>query len=250
MRRSFGLSDIGLKRKINQDAYFKDDNLGLYIIADGMGGHLGGEVASRLAIETIYRYCLENKSKSCREKLYDSINLSSNEIFKSASQNTDLTGMGTTVTVLLFDSNNTAYIGHVGDSRAYLIRGRDIWQLTEDHSLLNEEVKAGRVSINQIENYQFKNVITRSVGYQETVIVDIYKREVSKGDIYLLCTDGLSGLVESSEIANEVATNGIEKAISRLIDLANQRGGDDNITVVIVEVGDDGKDTSLKDTVS
>lgn len=236
MRRSFAISDIGLKRKINQDAYFKDDSLGLYIVADGMGGHLGGEVASRLAVETIYKYCLQNKAKSCRERLNDSINLSSREIFNAASTNIDLAGMGTTVTALLFDENDTVYIGHVGDSKAYLIRENNIWQLTEDHSLVNEEVKAGRISVNQIENYQFKNVITRSVGYQETVIVDIYKRKLEKGDMFLLCTDGLSGPVEPREMVNVIKTHGAEKGVCQLIDLANQRGGDDNITVLLVEV--------------
>ena len=146
--------------------------------------------------------------------------------------------MGTTVLALLFQGD-TAYIGQVGDSRAYLISETGIWQVTEDHSLLNEEIRAGRLAAGQASSYQFKNVITRSVGYERQVAVDIYTRKASEKDIYLLCTDGLSGLVDINEIGEEVQRSGPEQALGNLIALANNRGGDDNTTVLICQVTSD-----------
>lgn len=233
---SYALTDIGLKRKINQDAYLKDDELGLYVVADGMGGHLGGEVASRLAVEVIQSYCQENQGLNARDLLDKGINLSSREIYQASLQNAELAGMGTTVAALFLENKEVAYIGQVGDSRVYMIRDGKIWQLTEDHSLVNEEIRAGRLPAGQASNYQFKNVITRSVGYEDHVTVDIYRRKVQTGESYVLCTDGLSGLVETSEILNEIKTHGSETGLAHLIDLANARGGDDNITALVVEI--------------
>lgn len=232
---AFGFTDIGLKRKINQDAFLKDDTLGLYIVADGMGGHRGGEVASRLAVEVTQRFCKENPTLPPREILDRGINLSCVEIFKQSLENEELSGMGTTVVAMLF-KEDAVYIGQVGDSRAYLQQGDGIWQLTEDHSLLNEEIRAGRIDPSQIASYQFKNVITRSVGYESHVAVDIYRRRVMPGDLYFSCTDGLSGLVEMSEIHQELKKHGPEQAVKNLIALANTRGGDDNITAMAVQV--------------
>ncbi len=231
----YASTDIGLKRKINQDAYLKDDDLQLYVVADGMGGHRGGEVASKLAVEVIQRFCRENRNMPARDRLDKAINLSCKEIFEQSRKNAELAGMGTTIVAVLF-SEGTAYIGQVGDSRVYLLNGGCVWQVTEDHSLMNEEIRAGRLAVGQESTYQFRNVITRSVGYESQVSVDVYRRQASQGDLFLLCTDGLSGMVSSSEMAEGIAKHGTETGIKSLISLANARGGDDNITVLVVEV--------------
>jgi serine/threonine protein phosphatase PrpC len=231
----YALTDIGLKRKINQDAFLKDDSLALYVVADGMGGHRGGEVASQLAVEVIQKFVAENPFMHPREKLDKAVNLSCKEIYDQSKKNSDLSGMGTTiVTVLIWDG--TAYIGQVGDSRVYLISQGGIWQVTEDHSLVNEEIRAGRLAVGQESTYQFRNVITRSVGYEDRVNVDVYRRQVVPGDTFLLCTDGLSGMVNITEIRDSVVKHGPEMGLKSLIGLANARGGDDNITALIVEV--------------
>lgn len=232
---AFALTDIGLKRKINQDAFLKDDTLGLYIVADGMGGHRGGEVASQLAVEVIQKYCQENRHASGRDILDKGINMSCSEIYRHALENEELSGMGTTVAALLFQED-VVYIGQVGDSRAYLMSQDGIWQITEDHSLLNEEIRAGRLAASQVAAYQFKNVITRSVGYESHVNVDIYRRKVRPNDTYFLCTDGLSGLVAINEIGEELSKSGPEQGLKNLVALANQRGGDDNITALVCTV--------------
>jgi PPM family protein phosphatase len=236
---AFALTDIGLKRKINQDAFLKDDELGLFIVADGMGGHRGGEVASKLAVDVIRKYCFENRGGSGRELLDKGINMSCQEIYQHALQHEELAGMGTTVAALLFTkegNDDVVYIGQVGDSRAYLMCPDGIWQVTEDHSLLNEEIRSGRLAAGQVASYQFKNVITRSVGYENHVVVDIYRRKLKAKDTYLLCSDGLSSLVGIAEINDELRRNGVENAVKNLVALANSRGGDDNVTVLACEV--------------
>lgn len=233
--KGLGLTDIGLKRKINQDAFLMDEKQHLYVVADGMGGHLGGEVASRLAVETVQKFCLESSSLSPQNLLQQGINLACQNIHAESQKNEELNGMGTTVVAMLF-SKDVVFIGQVGDSRAYLLQKGGIWQLTEDHSLLNEEIRAGRLSADQAETYKFKNVITRSVGYEPQVLVDIYRRKIRPGDIYLSCTDGLSGLVNPEEIRKTMETHGIENGLAKLVQLAKDRGGDDNITVVACEI--------------
>lgn len=231
----YALSDIGMKRKINQDAFLKDDALGLYVVADGMGGHKGGEVASRLAVEEIQKFCKEHCDLPPRDRLNQGINRSCQAIFKKSTENEELAGMGTTVLALLIHEG-TAFIAQVGDSRVYLLSQGGIWQVTEDHSLLNEEIRAGRIDAAQAHNYQFKNVITRSVGYEAKVAVDIYSRKPLPGELFLMCSDGLSGLVEAEEMLNEVKRVGPEQGLKNLIALANSRGGDDNITALICHI--------------
>ncbi len=237
-RVSFAITDIGLKRKVNQDAFLRDDALGLYVIADGMGGHRGGEVASQLATSVLRDFCEHNSDLNGRELLDRGINLCCREIYKKAREQEDLMGMGTTVLALLFQAD-IAHIAQVGDSRAYLLNQGSIWQITEDHSLLNEEIKAGRLDILQASNYQFKNVITRSVGYENQVTVDVYRRVTTASDIFLLCSDGLSGLVQMAEIGQEIRANGPEKGLNNLVDIANKRGGDDNITALVCKLDAD-----------
>lgn len=231
----YALTDIGLKRKINQDAYLKDDELQLYVVADGMGGHRGGEVASKLAVDVIRKFCDENRAMHPREKLDRAVNLSCKEIYDQSKKNSELSGMGTTIVAILF-FEGVAYVAQVGDSRVYLMNSGGIWQVTEDHSLVNEEIRAGRLAVGQESTYQFRNVITRSVGYEDRVNVDIYRRQTQPGDLFLLCTDGLSGMVNVAEIKDSVLKHGSEMGLKSLIGLANARGGDDNITALIVEV--------------
>lgn len=233
--RSFAVTDIGMKRKVNQDAFLRDDDLGIFLVADGMGGHRGGEVASQLAVQIIRDYCIENPTVPLADRINQAINAACEKIFSKASENEDLFGMGTTILALLIE-NGEACLGQVGDSRGYLISEGQIWQVTEDHSLLNEELRSGRLVASQAKDYQFKNVITRSVGYESRVAVDIYRRVCRPGDSFLLCTDGLSGLVSLEEMERELRENGIQIGLQNLVDLANSRGGDDNITALVCEL--------------
>lgn len=233
--RSFAVTDIGMKRKVNQDAFLKDDDLGIFLVADGMGGHRGGEVASQLAVQIIRDFCVEHRELPIAERINQAINASCEQIFLKASQNEDLHGMGTTILALLIE-NGEACLGQVGDSRCYLMSEGKLWQITEDHSLLNEELRSGRLVASQAKDYQFKNVITRSVGYESRVAVDIYRRVIRSGDSFLLCTDGLSGLVSVDEIEKELIKNGSQQGLQNLVNLSNARGGDDNITGLVCEV--------------
>lgn len=233
--KSHAITDIGMKRKINQDSFLKDDELRLYVVADGMGGHKGGEVASQLAVSVMQTFCKSNAQLGPRDMLDKSVNAACQAIYEQSTGNAELAGMGTTIVSMLF-TNGGVSIGQVGDSRAYLMNKEGIWQVTEDHSLLNEEIRAGRLMAGQASSYQFKNVITRSVGYESRVNVDIYRRQVQVGDIFLLCTDGLSGLISMSEMHDAVIHKGPEFGLKSLIDMANSRGGDDNITGLVTEV--------------
>jgi PPM family protein phosphatase len=233
--KSHAITDIGMKRKINQDAFLKDDELRLYVVADGMGGHRGGEVASQLSVQVMQTFCKSNASFAPRELLDKAVNAACQAIYEQSTGNAELAGMGTTIVAMLFDAGVVS-IAQVGDSRVYLMNQHGIWQITEDHSLVNEEIRAGRLMAGQAASYQFKNVITRSVGYESKVNVDIYRRAVQPGDIFLLCTDGLSGLVSMSEMHDAIIHKGLDSGLSSLISLANSRGGDDNITGLVTEV--------------
>ncbi len=224
-----GLSDIGRKRENNQDSYLLNDKAKLYGVADGMGGHVGGEVASKMAVDTLNKvFSYTSRSFEPSSYLVRSIQEANNMIYEKAVQTPSLKGMGTTLTCLLF-SYDTVFIAHVGDSRAYFIREGMIWQLSQDHSLVSEQMVSGGA-------IAMRNIITRSVGYDRQVEVDVYTKKVAVGDQYLLCSDGLYGFVSHKEMATIVSSSPLSAAAKKLIDLANSRGGDDNITVVIVKV--------------
>lgn len=248
--RSYGISDVGRRREKNEDCFLISEDLRLYAVADGMGGHLGGDFASGLAVTTIeetVKVLEEDPETTLREGgvalkpgeyqgyLRYAIGLASRRIFGRANEQVELRGMGTTSVVILFRKNK-AYIANVGDSRAYRIRGDRINQITKDHSLVGEQIRAGILSEGDARVHRLKNIITRSVGFQEDVDVDIDIRVVREGDHFLLCSDGLSNMIADGEIRDIVVTNELEVACRRLIDIANERGGDDNITAVIVEV--------------
>ncbi len=249
-----GLSDVGRKRDHNEDSFLIDQELNLFVVADGMGGHAGGGTASRLAVKTIetelrkvrdrkddnpFRSPLDpsDLDNPLPEFLRGTVETACRSIYQAAQEDPRLAGMGTTVTALLVHTHNEyAYIAHVGDSRAYLIRGEVIQQISEDHSLVNEQIKAGMISKEEAKQSRYKNIITRSVGFEEEVQVDVMGLKIEKGDTFVICCDGLSNLAEDKEI-QEIAGHSLpQEATQKLIDLANSRGGDDNITVVVINV--------------
>lgn len=233
----WSLTDKGLKRESNQDSFIADQDLSLYIVADGMGGHSGGEIASSLAVEAMKNFIRENRTKAEDPKslLTLAYRFANQSIQQRAKVEPRLNGMGTTM-VAAFVVEDKLFIGNVGDSRAYLFRKGFLWQLTEDHSLMNEQLRAGLISEAQIENYQGKNVITRSVGYENEVQVDLLEREVQKGDHILMCSDGLCGLVEDQVIEEILKKENGDKAVQACVKKALENGGDDNVTVLLLEV--------------
>jgi len=234
-------TDVGLKRDINQDAILVDHDLQLYIVADGMGGHKGGEVASAMAVEAVQEVVRRRQSdaKNGRKVLAEAYREASSRIFQKASyENPELMGMGTTM-VLIWAAKDRLVIGNVGDSRCYLFRSPNLlWQITEDHSLINEQVKAGVISEEEAPHVTGRNVITRSVGFEKDVLVDVLEREPAADDLYWLCSDGLSGLVETPKIAEILSKNPPSEAIGKLVKEAKAAGGDDNISVILIKVLD------------
>src|SRR3990167_7140868 len=230
-----GLTDVGQKRANNQDYFLVAADQQLFGVADGMGGHRGGGVASELAVDVIHTYVQSHEREDAETALTDAIQEASRQIFERAQQTEDLTGMGTTAT-FAWVKGNTIYIAHVGDSRAYLLRDGKIWQLTEDHSLVHEQVKAGLLPEDAERDHLLKNVLTRSVGFEPQVKVDVYQKELESGDTYLLSSDGLNSMVKDEEISRIIFENDANHALKKLIDKANENGGDDNITSVLIWV--------------
>ena len=246
---SFGLTDVGMRRDHNEDSYLVDDESQLYVVADGMGGHLGGEMASDLAVNTIRKSVQEDRTEVLNGKAFKgpieqhpalmmlprAVKRACAAIFHKAQAEPELQGMGTTVTGVAF-VDAFAFFGHVGDSRAYLIRDGRIEQLSDDHSLVNEQLKAGLITPEQARMSRFRHIITRSVGFEEDVAVDTMVVPIQEGDMYVLCSDGLANLVSQTEIRDVTYENFLRDVPRELIALANERGGDDNITVVLAYV--------------
>lgn len=246
---SKGHTDVGRKRDHNEDSYLIDEEIGLFVVCDGMGGHAGGGTASRIAVETIdktlrgHRDSAQNPfsrltslgESPVPDALRDAVEQACLAIFRAAQDDTRLQGMGTTTSALVIHGQN-AFVGHVGDSRVYLVRGDLIQQISEDHSLVNEQIKAGMITADEARNSRFKNIITRSVGFEEEVAVDVMGLVVEPGDTFIICCDGLSNLVDDRTIRDTVRSMGLEQVPERLVELANEAGGDDNITVVAVRV--------------
>lgn len=242
---SWGATDVGMKRDHNEDSYLLAPDLNLFVVADGMGGHAGGEMASGIAVSTVEEVVRDGSPKFPAEKddakdiaksapaivLSRSVRNACNAVFQKSQELHELAGMGTTTTTMLFH-NDRGYVAHVGDSRCYLVRQKKLVQLSEDHSLVNEQLKAGIITEEQARQSRFKNIITRSVGFQTDVEVDMIVVDAAPHDVFLMCSDGLTGLVTDEEINNIVSTNFLYRVPGMLIDLANSRGGDDNITVV------------------
>lgn len=239
---SFGQTDVGLKRQKNEDSFLIDESLGLFVVADGMGGHKGGDMASSMAVASMKEVIALGREKkpdnfSPREALMTGYMQASQSIYhKSHVDNPELQGMGTTLVTSLYYQNRL-YIANVGDSRAYLLRDGKMWQLTEDHSLLNEHIRAGLIRDADVEQFQAKNVITRSVGFEREVMCDIIEKPVQAGDRYMMCSDGLCGLVGAEQLLNLCLIKNIKESVTLCIDEAKKNGGDDNITVVMMDFG-------------
>ncbi|MBI3072946.1 MAG: Stp1/IreP family PP2C-type Ser/Thr phosphatase [Deltaproteobacteria bacterium] len=243
--RAWGLTDVGRKRLHNEDSYLINLELATFIVADGMGGHAHGELASRMAVEIIEEEIFRQRRRkpspfdesgpdAVTRVVSASVQLACARIFDLAQRINEYAGMGTTATTVVFHDSR-AIIGHVGDSRAYLLRDGAIRQVTDDHSWVNEQVKGGLLTADEARSSRYKNVITRSVGFERDVEVDTEALLVRDGDLLLMCSDGLSNLVTDDEIAETLRSSYYQKAPAELIDLANARGGDDNISVVLVE---------------
>ena len=237
--KAWGETDVGLKRSINQDNILIDPDLGLYVVADGMGGHKGGEVASEIAVKTAQQIIGNEVKKQdfspieTIKKVYSEASQRIHHV--SSVENPELEGMGTTMVMLLI-LRGSIFIGNVGDSRCYLYRKPHMWQLTEDHSLINEQIRAGVISEEDEGLVIGRNVITRSVGYERHVKVDICQRSLQSGESLLICSDGLCGQIEDKDIATICRNNKGKEVVKRCIAAAKSAGGDDNISVVYLEI--------------
>ena len=245
---SAGISDIGKKRKQNEDSFFLDDRMGLYVVADGMGGHKAGEVASRLVVETIRDYIRQgqlddrveerihidaNLSKEAK-LLLAGIQLSNRIVHQTALSNEAYRGMGSTVSAVYF-TDNTFIVANVGDSLIYLFRNGKIEQLAVPHTLVAEQLERDPDNAELLWN-DFKHVLTRAMGVDEKVKADISEMPFFKNDILVICSDGLTDKATAEEILDLVDNRRSDKACKGLVDLANARGGDDNITAIVLKV--------------
>ena len=250
-----GLSDVGLQREHNEDSFCILPEHRLFVVADGMGGHRAGDIASRMATAEISTFFdatqaregetsdwpleLDKRLTPEQNRLVSSVKVANQRIFQASIRSRAVQGMGTTVVGALFTRDDrTIHIAHVGDSRAYKIRGRDIVQLTRDHSLLNDYLLVMPNLTAAQKDRLPTNVITRALGMQDGVAVDLYFERVEVGDTYVLCSDGLNGMVSDEDILEIVhdADTDIESATKALISEANDKGGEDNITVVLVRM--------------
>lgn len=229
-------TDVGKVRANNQDAPIVSEKLRLYGVADGMGGHKGGEVASTSARDDLLRE-LEGKTPSVAA-LSGAIEEVNRQIYHQQEHDDALTGMGTTLSVLWM-SDNFVYIGHVGDSRVYLLRDGEFKQMTLDHSLVEQLVREGVLTEEEAQNHPMRNIITRAIGTDESVEVDVVVEERRKGDLWLACSDGLHGLVDDRQIRDALRQYAPEKAADVLLKAALDAGGRDNVTLVIVHDGEE-----------
>ena len=247
-----GLTHVGMKRTHNEDNFALLPEESLYMVADGMGGHASGEVASQMAVETIasffrmttrdeevtWPFREERNLRYDENRLVAAIKFSNQRIFEAAARESRFKGMGTTI-VTAFFTKGGAYLGHVGDSRGYRIRQGQIEQITDDHSLLNDYIKANKLTPEEIENFPHKNVIVRALGMKDSVQVDVNRLDPCGGDYYLLCSDGLSGMISDEDICDIVlAGDNLETSCHNLIKSANEAGGTDNITAALVRFMD------------
>lgn len=236
--RSSGKTDIGSKRRTNQDCIFVSDNpIGslpnLYIVADGMGGHRAGDKASRMAIDITVDFVEKSTIENPIAVLKRAMIFANNEIYKAASQDTDLTGMGTTM-VAAVAKEGKLYVANIGDSRLYAVDG-EIRQITMDHSLVEEMIRNGELERKKGRNHPEKNLITKAMGSKDEIIPDFFEIDIKPEERYLLCSDGLSNMVEDDEIRDIVVENyNLDEAAQALIDRANYYGGSDNVSVVII----------------
>ena len=256
--RACGLSDVGLTRSHNEDCFDIDPEHQVYVVADGMGGHSHGEVASRIAVkairdfvdqtadrDTTWPFAYDSRLKRHSNRLKAAIRIAHDKVLRAIRQDGSLVGMGTTVVGVLVD-NSTAAVAHVGDSRVYRLREGHLDLLTQDHTWVNEQVVAGYLSEEQARAHPLKNVVTRALGGEADVLVDVREFPVEVGDMFLLCSDGLTTMLSDAEIEERLKSGAPPDQICRaLVRDANARGGLDNITVVLVtaeEIAGDDED--------
>jgi len=247
---AFGLTDVGRKRKHNEDAYLVDAERGLFVVADGMGGHAAGEVASRITVESMQEFIAAsddqtdsswpfghgNRTTSGGNRLTAAVEKANEKVMRAVASRPELKGMGTTVVAALVESERATLV-HVGDSRAYLFRDEELRRLTDDHSWVQEQVNAGILSEDEAKSHPLKNVVTRALGGSPHVSVDLIEVPLRPGDRFLLCSDGLTGMVGDEEIHEFFRTEpDPEAAVRRLVELANERGGVDNVTAIVFDV--------------
>ena len=248
--RFSGDTNVGMKRDHNEDSFFLPVNERLAIVADGMGGHASGEVASRMAVESIVGYFRETEGEQQltwpfkvdrghgqnTNRMTTAIKMANQRIFEEAERKPECRGMGTTVVSTLF-LDDVVIVGHVGDSRLYRVREGAIDQITEDHSLLNDYVRMKKMTESEIAAFPHKNVIVRALGMRDTVQVDVHVDVPRLGDTYLLCSDGLSGMISDDQIAEVIGrSQDLDRTCEELIVLANRNGGLDNVTAVLVRL--------------
>jgi serine/threonine protein phosphatase PrpC len=252
--RSVARTDVGRRRQINEDAFFRDDAQGFYVVADGVGGHNKGEIASREAVDQLKQWVygahrdldrlvdrVEAGDTECvweiRRLLESGVKSACYMVYGMAELDPEKKGMSTTLSALLIRAN-FAFAVHVGDSRVYRVRRSNVLQLTEDHTLINYKIKHGMMTREEAEKATGKNVITRAVGHKDYVQVDTADVDVTRADRFLLCSEGLHGYFTDNdrEVAHLCADGDLEECADACIALANQRGGKDNITAVVVEV--------------
>src|SRR5712691_2575588 len=244
------LTDVGRKREHNEDNMafvIPKDSLvmaskgALFIVADGMGGHAAGEVASEIAVDTVSNMYYQEDSNDVAVSLLRAIKRANASIHQRASENLLRTGMGTTCVAAVL-RGNMAYIANVGDSRSYLLRGNHVKQISQDHSWVAEQVRAGLLTEEQARTHAQRNVITRCLGTQAEVDVDVFHEELHEGDSLVLCTDGLSGLVNDEELEHIVDQFVPQESVYHLVERANENGGPDNITAIVVRVQEVGRE--------
>jgi serine/threonine protein phosphatase PrpC len=244
------LTDVGRKRKGNEDALSVSPEQGLYVVADGMGGHAAGEVASKIAVEEIkgfvsltagneeitWPFGLDESISYDGNRLKTAIRHANRKVLEATRESTELEGMATTVAAVLVDGD-IANIAHVGDSRVYRWRGGQMTLLTSDHSWVNEQIQTGVISPEQARSHPLRNVVTRALGGRSDLLVDVRAVTMKDGDVLLLCSDGLTTMIEDDDIAGLLEGSGgdINRAARELVDKANERGGEDNITVVLLK---------------
>jgi serine/threonine protein phosphatase PrpC len=243
---SAGKTDTGRKRHKNEDSIGLFDDLGLYVVADGMGGHAAGEVASRVAVEAI-RDSVKGSDiakvaspaavkMDAGRTLLQAIERANSEVLRQAASDPNLKGMGTTVVAALL-SEDALHLAHVGDSRIYLFRGKELKRLTRDHSMVEDMVAAGQITALQARTHPFRNVVTRALGTKEAVEPGVSRLVPKPGDVVMLCSDGLTGMLEDAAIAEVLETNigSPFSSAEALVKAANEAGGDDNVSVVLLK---------------
>lgn len=240
MLKTFSITNIGKKRKTNQDfVYTSEQSVGrlpnLFLVADGMGGHKAGDYASKITVETIVEKAAASRETEPGEILREAISAANTLVRELAGKSPELEGMGTTVVAAICDGMRL-YVANVGDSRLYVANRRQIVQITRDHSWVEEMVRRGGIPREEARNHEKKNIITRAVGAEETVQADFFTAGLEEGDVVLMCTDGLTNMLEDEEIRMilEGSRDIVEKA-EELVRAANDRGGSDNISVILIE---------------